>query len=101
MVLIESDVLIEVSRGRETRIVEAWAFTPMLFNEVQKQNSQLQSQNAALQKEAADRHADDLALKDKLQLQQEENRKLEDRLAALEALLSSQTATATRPTSSQ
>lgn len=25
MVLVDSDVLIEVSRGRETRIVEAWA----------------------------------------------------------------------------
>ncbi len=53
---------------------------PMLLNEVQKQNGQLQSQ---------------------LQLQQEENRKLEDRLAALEALLAGQTATAARPESDQ
>ncbi len=56
---------------------------PMLLNEVQKQNAQLQSQAEAIQ------------------LQQEQNRKLEDRLAALETLLSSQTSTATRPASSQ
>ena len=46
---------------------------PMLLNEVQKQNAQLQSQ---------------------VRLQQEENRKLEDRLAAVEALLSGRTSTA-------
>ena len=49
---------------------------PMLLNEVQKQNAQLQ-------------------------LQKEENRKLEDRLAALETLLPSQAAAATRPAGSQ
>jgi len=49
---------------------------PMLLNEVQKQSAQLQKQAA-------------------------ENRKLEDRLAALEALLSSKTATAAQPASSQ
>ena len=44
----------------------------MLLNEVQKQNAQLQSQAEAIQ------------------LQQEQNRKLWDRLAALEALLGNQ-----------
>ncbi len=57
--------------------------TPMLLNEVQKQNAQIQTQAEAIQ------------------FQQEENRKLEDRLAALEALLSSQTSTAVRPARSQ
>jgi hypothetical protein len=42
---------------------------PMLLNELQKQNAQIQSQAQAIQE------------------QQEQNRKLEDRLAALEALL--------------
>jgi hypothetical protein len=60
--------------------VKYQALAPMLLNEVQKQNAQLQSQ---------------------VQLQQEENRKLEDRLAALEALLSTLTSTAARPASSQ
>jgi hypothetical protein len=67
--------------------VKYQSLTPMLLNEVQKQNAQLQ--NA-------------------VQLQQSENRKLEeqnhsleDRLAALEALLSSQPSTAARPASSQ
>jgi hypothetical protein len=63
--------------------VKYQSLTPMLLNEVQKQNAQLQDQNAQLQNE--------------VQLQQEENRKLEDRLAALEALLSGQTPTAVRP----
>jgi hypothetical protein len=53
--------------------------TPMLLNEVQKQNAQLRGQAQVIQ------------------LQQEQNRKLEDRLAALEALLSGQTATTPRP----
>jgi hypothetical protein len=60
--------------------VKYQALAPMLLNEVQKQNAQLQSQ---------------------VRLQQEENRKLEDRLAALEALLASQNLAAERPTSSQ
>jgi hypothetical protein len=60
--------------------VKYQALAPMLLNEVQKQSAQLQSQ---------------------VQLQQEENRKLEDRLAALEALLSALTSTAARPASSQ
>jgi trimeric autotransporter adhesin len=60
--------------------VKYQVLAPMLLNEMQKQNAQLQSQ---------------------IQLQQEENRKLEDRLAALEVLLSSLTSTAARPTSSQ
>jgi hypothetical protein len=53
---------------------------PMLLNEVQKQNAQLQNQ---------------------VKLQQEENRKLENRLAVLEALLSGQTPTAARAAGSQ
>ena len=56
---------------------------PMLLNEVQKQNAQLQGQAEAIR------------------LQQEQNRKLEDRLAALEALLSSQKSAAARPESGQ
>jgi len=60
---------------------------PMLLNEVQKQNAQLQEENAQLQNE--------------VQIREAEDRKLEDRLAALEALLSSQTAAAARPASSQ
>ena len=55
---------------------------PMLLNEVQKQNAQLQGQAEAIR------------------LQQEQNRKLEDRLAALEALLSSQKSAA-RPEGGQ
>jgi hypothetical protein len=49
--------------------VKYQSLAPMLLNEVQKLNAQLQKQ---------------------VQLQQDENRKLEDRLAALEALLASQ-----------
>ncbi len=60
--------------------VKYQSLTPMLLNEVQKQNAQLQSQGEAIQ------------------LQREQNRKLEDRVAALEALLSSQAA---RPASNQ
>jgi len=60
--------------------VKYQTLAPMLLNEVQKQNAQLQSQ---------------------VRLQQEENRKLEDRLAALEALLSGQTTAVARPASSQ
>ncbi len=63
------------------------SLAPMLLNEVQKQDRQLQDQNAQLQKQ--------------VQLQQEENRKLEDRLAVLEALLSSQAPAATQPASIQ
>ena len=51
---------------------------PMLLNEMQKQNVRLLNQ---------------------VQLQQQENRKLEDRLSAVEALLSGQTSTASRPAS--
>jgi hypothetical protein len=54
---------------------------PMLLNEVQKQSAQLQNQAEAIQ------------------LQKDENRKLADRLAALEALLPSQTSTVARPVS--
>ncbi len=59
---------------------------PMLLNELQKQNAQLQNQDLQLQNQ--DLQARKQA--EVLQLQQEENRKLEDRLAALEALLSRQ-----------
>jgi hypothetical protein len=63
--------------------VKYQSLAPMLLNEVQKQNAQLQQQ---------------LEIN---RLQQEHNRKLEDRLAALEALLSSRTSTAAQPASSQ
>ncbi len=62
---------------------------PMLLNEVQKQNAQLLKEQEVNRKQA-----------EALQLQQEENRKLEDRLAALEAAMSGQAATA-RPAGSQ
>ena len=58
--------------------VKYQSLAPMLLNEVQKQNAQLQDQNVRLQNQ--------------VQVQQEENRKLEDRLAALEAQLSTLTA---------
>lgn len=67
--------------------VKYQSLLPMLLNEVQKQNEQLQNQSVQFRED--------------VQLQQEENRKLEDgnrklevRLAALEALLSSATAVA-------
>ena len=56
--------------------VKYQSLAPMLLNEVQKQNARVE----------------------KLE---EQNRKLEDRLAALEALLSAQTSKTTRPASSQ
>ncbi len=59
--------------------VKYQSLAPLLLNEVQKQNAQLQNQDLQARKQA-----------EVLQLQQEENRKLEDRLAALEALLSRQ-----------
>ncbi len=73
-----------VAYGSDGQIltVKYQMLAPMLLNEVQKQNAQLQ-------KEALERQAEDLTLKNKLQLQEEENRKLEDRIAAMEALLSS------------
>ncbi len=52
--------------------VKYQSLAPMLLNEVQKQNAQLKKQAEVNQ------------------LQQEQNRKLEDRLAALEALMASQ-----------
>jgi hypothetical protein len=73
-----------VAYGSDGQIltVKYQMLAPMLLNEAQKQNAQLQ-------KEVRERQAEDLTLKNKLQLQAEENRKLEDRLAAMEALLSS------------
>jgi hypothetical protein len=62
--------------------VKYQSLTPMLLNEVQKQNTQLQLQQEENRK------------------LEEENRKLEERLAALEALLS-QTPAAARPAGSQ
>jgi Chaperone of endosialidase len=67
--------------------VKYQSLAPMLLNEVQKQNAQLQKQNAQLQSE--------------VQIREEQNRKLEDRLAVLEAALSTQAPTATQPSSSQ
>jgi hypothetical protein len=61
---------------------------PMLLNEVQKQNAQLQKQDRQIREQA-----------EAIQLQQEQNRKLEDRLAALEALISGEPSTAQRPAS--
>ena len=72
--------LVGYDKDGQPSSVKYQSLAPMLLNEVQKQNAQLQHQ---------------------VQLQQEENRKLEDRLAALEALLSSQTSTAARPAGSQ
>ena len=77
--------------------VKYQALAPMLLNEVQKQNAQLQQQNARLQKEIEDRQAEDLGLKDNLQLQKKQNQKLEDRIATLETLFSSQSTVVTQP----
>ncbi len=63
---------------------------PMLLNEVQKQNAQLQSQDLQMRTQA-----------EALRLQQERNQKLEQRLAAVEALLSGQTPAIARPAGSQ
>jgi hypothetical protein len=72
--------LVGYDKDGQPSSVKYQSLAPMLLNEVQKQNAQLQHQ---------------------VQLQQEENRKLEDRLAALEALLSSQTSATARPAGSQ
>src|SRR5580658_11259567 len=61
--------LVGYDKDGQPSSVKYQSLAPMLLNEVQKQNAQLQKQ---------------------VQLQQDENRKLEDRLAALEALLASQ-----------
>ena len=63
--------------------VKYQSLAPMLLNEVQKQNAQIQGQSTHIQ-----------SLEETVQLQHEENRKLEKRLAALEALLSGGTAVA-------
>jgi hypothetical protein len=77
--------------------VKYQALAPMLLNEVQKQAEQSRQQTEEIWRQA-----------EVNQFQQEENQKLEDqnrnladRLAALEALLSGQTTTATRPAGSQ
>ena len=71
------DLVVKDAAG-QIQTVQYQKLTPMLLNEVQKQNARLQQQ---------------------VQLQAEENRKLEERLAALEALLSAQTSTAPLPAS--
>jgi hypothetical protein len=63
--------------------VKYQSLTPMLLNEVQKQVQLQQQENRKLEQQNR-----------KLE---EQNRKLEDRLAALEALLSSQTSAAAQP----
>ena len=63
--------------------VKYQSLAPMLLNEVQKQNAQLQNQL------------------DINRLQLEANRKLEERLAALEALLSGQAPAASKPRGAQ
>ena len=60
--------------------VKYQSLAPMLLNEVQKQNAQLQTQAEAIRIPAA-----------------EQNRKLEDRVAALETLLSGEASAAARP----
>jgi hypothetical protein len=60
--------------------VKYQSLTPMLLNEVQKQNARLQNE---------------------VRIREAENRKLEDRVAALEALLSSLATPAVRPAGSQ
>jgi hypothetical protein len=66
------------------------SLAPMLLNEVQKQNREIQSQELQIRKQA-----------EALQVQQEQNHNLADRLAALELLLSGQAPKATGPVSSQ
>jgi hypothetical protein len=67
--------LVGYDKDGQPSSVKYQELAPMLLNEMQKQNAQLQNE---------------------VQQRQEENRKLEERLAALEALLSSQTPTAAR-----
>jgi hypothetical protein len=74
--------LVAYSPSGEFQTVQYQKVNAMLLNEVQKQNAQLQKQNGQLQ--------------DEVQTREEQNRKLEDRLAALEALLSSQAGTAAK-----
>jgi hypothetical protein len=62
----------------------------MLLNEVQKQNREIQSQELQMRKQA-----------EALQFQREQNQKLEDRLGALELLLSGQAPKAARPAGNQ
>jgi septal ring factor EnvC (AmiA/AmiB activator) len=62
--------LVAYDQDGQALTVKYQELAPMLLNELQKQNAQIQNQAQTIQ------------------AQQEENRKLEDRLAALEALLS-------------
>jgi hypothetical protein len=66
--------MVAYDKDGQIMTVKYQLLAPMLLNEVQKQNARLQSQAEAIQ------------------AQQDENRKLEDRLATLEALLSGQVA---------
>lgn len=70
--------------------VKYQSLAPMLLNELQKQNREFKSQELQIRKQA-----------EALQLQQEQNRKLDDRLTALEVLLSGQTSKVARPASGQ
>ncbi len=70
------------------------ALAPMLLNEVQKQHAQIQTQAQIQQQE-------NQKLEEQNRQQAEQIRSLEDRLAALQTLLSGQTSTATRPSNSQ
>jgi hypothetical protein len=70
--------------------VKYQALAPMLLNEVQKQSAKLRNQAEINQSQ-----------QEQIRRLEAENRRQEDRLAALEALLSSQTSTAARPAGSQ
>jgi hypothetical protein len=73
--------------------VKYQSLAPMLLNEVQKQNAQIESQAEQIGSLQAQRA--------EIQTQREQIHSLENRLAALEALLSSQPSAPTRPASSQ
>ena len=79
--------MVDYDKDGQVHAVKYQLLTPMLLNEVQKQNRELEAQ-VQLQKE------------ENYKLE-EANRALEDRLTAVEKLLSSQTSTVARSSSSQ
>jgi hypothetical protein len=82
--------LVAHSADGQIETVKYQVLNSMLLNEVQKQNARVETLEEQNRQQA-----------EAIQLQQEGNQQLEKRLAALEALLSSQTATSRRAASSQ
>jgi hypothetical protein len=82
--------LVGYDKDGQPSSVKYQSLAPMLLNEVQKQNAQLQFQQEENRK-----------LEEQNRQQFAENRSLEDRLAVLEALLAGQTSTAAKSAGSQ